>query len=133
MKKLILIAACFVILATSGCGTTNQVDVDRIYQRYVAQERSAPSFQLTGRVKIELLETNSTMTVSNQLAPLSLRSASPSVAEKTIDKLGTVAGIGLGAYFANDALKAVANARPFVTDPKIVEQQVLVPVAGAGQ
>jgi hypothetical protein len=123
MKKLPTLLTVLTLLALgAGCAGGPTPNVEKMYGDYLRQDREYSAVKIQGPVTIG--ETAS-IEVTLPHAPLSMRSADPSIAQKTIETAGSVAKAVAVGYFANEAIGALSATR----DPVIVEQPapVIVP------
>lgn len=136
MKQMIKMAPVLlaVLSLASGCATSNGVklaqETRKAYEKFQDQPRVAPIVELRGTNMIVTMSGVSSFTLSMPLQPLEALPKNPDIAATVAGAVkDTVLG-GVGIW----GLTTVATHDAQVVNqpaPTIVEQQVLVPVAGA--
>lgn len=126
---------CLVLLVCSGCASVgNKVDPTTIANNYYSQERTYKTLELKGAKEISIKGDNVSLTVENQLQPLSLYPRDPSTLRTAFDGLARIGSVAAAAYVGKELADGLSRGPTVVNQPPpLLVRPEIVTIPGTPQ
>ena len=107
-----------------GCASAPDVGPSELARQFYGQERTYKVLEISGVSEVSMKGANITITVSAEMAPLSVIPRDPGIAREVISAVKDVVLMGEGIYTAGEVMKDLA-ARPATVEPTVVRPEIV--------